>query len=221
MYKIDLCHLGDNCEPGMLIDSILNINRKCLFMLGIYELNNIIKYLYDNNYEKIYDTNHFYIGNDPKLVSHTLYNFKFNHDYIMENKQITNYDFIKNRFDEKIKNFRNMLQSPNKTIFINFTENVDKKKINEILAWQRIHKNNSHLIIFTNNPYSNHYNSPQLSIIHLEHSYQLWWEIEKPKRIHLYKEIYDKFLNCLKENNIDHNFPMSLKETSYGKTYNI
>lgn len=220
MYKIDLCHIGDNCEPGMLIDSILSINKKCLFMLGIYELNNIIKYLNDNNYEKIYDSDYFYIEPEPNVVSHTLYKFKFNHDYNTSNKCITNYQVIKNRFDEKIKNFRSMLNSPNKTIFINFTNNVDKKNINEMLNWQKTHKNNSHLIIFTNNPYSIG-NTQNLSIIHLEHSYESWWEIEKPKRIHLYKEIYDKFLICLKQNNIDHDFPMTLKETSYGKTYNI
>ena len=26
MYDVELCHLGDNCEPGILLDDILYIN---------------------------------------------------------------------------------------------------------------------------------------------------------------------------------------------------
>jgi len=34
MYQLELYHLGDQCEPGIIIDDILNIRQKTLFMLG-------------------------------------------------------------------------------------------------------------------------------------------------------------------------------------------
>ena len=55
MYSLNLYHLGDHCEPGIIINDILNIKTKTLFMLGVYSFNNIISYLNDNDYEKIYD----------------------------------------------------------------------------------------------------------------------------------------------------------------------
>ena len=48
MYSVDLCHLGDNCEPGILINDILNIDKKTLFMLALYGFNNIVNYVFVN-----------------------------------------------------------------------------------------------------------------------------------------------------------------------------
>jgi hypothetical protein len=52
MCSIELCHFGDHCEPGIIIDDILKQSKKCLFMLGVYNFNNIYKYLIDDDYEK-------------------------------------------------------------------------------------------------------------------------------------------------------------------------
>lgn len=219
MYNVELCHLGDNCEPGIILDDILYINKKYPFMLGHYSFNHIVAYLRDNNYEKIYNKNHLKVEAN-NLVSHNVYNFKFNHDYKTSNGDITNYDHIKTRFDEKIKNFREMIQSPKMTIFVNFTNNVNGLDINGMVEWLKINKSNSHIIIFTNNNYdAGKHNSPNLSIIKLEKSYASWWEIDKPKRRFLYKEIYEKFINCLNNKNIANNFPKSFKDTSYGQRH--
>jgi hypothetical protein len=118
-YKIDLCHLGNACAPGILINEILKIKKKTLFMLAIYHFNDIITYLNDNNYENIYDKNLLNISKYP--VINIKYNFKFLHDYVFKNNKIINYDFIIDRFNTKITNFKEMLIDKNLTIFINFT----------------------------------------------------------------------------------------------------
>jgi len=212
MSKIDLCHFGEFCEPGIIINDILEINKKNLFMLGIYEFNNILTYLNDANYEKIYDKE-FLIIPEPNSsitsVRHSLYNFRFNHDYKFRHSQIFNYDIVRNRFDIKIKNFREMLVDPKMCVFITFTINVDNLKINEMLEWLSLNKKTFHLIIFTNNDFSITYDSyKNLSIIKLKNSYQKWWVMNKMLKMNLYKEIYEKFINCLKECNIEHDFPL-------------
>jgi hypothetical protein len=199
MYNIDLCHFGNNCAPGIIIDELLNIKKKTLFMLAIYHFNDILYYLNDNNYENIYNRELLYIQK-KNFVKHKTYNFVFSHDYICDNNEISNYDLIKERFDIKISNFKNMLQSEDMTIFINFTLFLHNLKIQDMLKWLENNKKTFHLIIFTNNEYDiNNYNYNNLSIIKLDLTFNEWWLMELQCKMDLYKEIYEKFIKCLLE----------------------
>lgn len=215
MYNLDLCHLGNQCAPGIIIDDILNIRKKTLFMLGIYHFNDILEFLKNGSYEKIYDRN--YLENQGNDVKHTLYKFIFNHEFTIENWQITNYDAVKNRFDEKIRNFREMLQSNHKTIFINVAEDIDNLNIDGMLKWLKENKRNFHLIIITDRHYNTRYESENLSIIKLENSFRGWWNMSDNTKVNLYQEMYNKFITCLEQKNIENNFPKNYKDTDYGK----
>ena len=199
MYQIELYHLGDQCAPGIIIDDILNIHNKTLFMLGVYKFNDIIKYLNDNsnnNYEIIYEDKLLIIDNNT--VKHSLYNFHFNHDYKLLNDKITNYDIIKNRFDIKIKNFKEMLISDNLTVFITFSDNVDNLNIINWINWINKNKKLYHLIIFTSNNYKNTIDIKDLSnlsIIKLKQKYNGWWKMIITEKLLLYNEIYEKFIS--------------------------
>ena len=221
MYEIDLFHLGDNCAPGIIIDDILHIKKKCLFMLGNFDFNDIENYLRNcGSFEKIYDKDNLKIHPNEQIVLHSLFNFGFNHDYTIENGVITNYENIKKRFDIKIKNLLGSLFSiPNKTVFINFTRNVDNLKIKTMLHWFKRFKNNIHLLIFTNNGFSIPQNSENVSIIKLDRSYEGWWDKPNDIKTALYREIYEKFIWSLNENNISHDFPANFNETYYGKSH--
>ena len=165
-------------------------------MLAMYGFNNILCYLNDNNYEKIYDKESLVVLPN-NYVYHKIYKFIFNHDYDVKDSIITNYDFIKYRFDLKIKNFKEMLANDTKTIFINFSHDVNSLNIDEMLCWLKKNKKNFYLIIFTYEFYFINYNSEHLSIIKLENTFYKWWQMEKSVMTILYKEIYNKFINCL------------------------
>lgn len=219
MYNLDLCHFGNQCAPGIIIDDILNICKKYLFMLGVYDFNKILNFLKDDKYEKIYDKT--YLEIDKNCVFHKLYNFTFNHEFKIENSNFTNYDTVKKRFDEKIVNFRKMLSSKNKTIFITVADYVDELKINDMLNWLKEHKKNFHLIIITDKKYSNKHESKDHTIIKIENTYKKWWLMEDKKKAIVYEEMYNKFIDCLKDRNIENNFPKCYKESEYGKAHPV
>uniref|UniRef100_A0A6C0LCY7 Papain-like cysteine peptidase n=1 Tax=viral metagenome TaxID=1070528 RepID=A0A6C0LCY7_9ZZZZ len=220
MYNLDLCHLGNQCAPGIIIDDILNVRKKTLFMLGIYHFNDILEFLKDGYYEKIYDRN-FLENQENNNVRHSLYKFTFNHEFTIENWQITNYDLVKNRFDEKIRNFREMLHSNNKTIFINVFDNIDTLNIDGMLNWLRENKRNFHLIIITDKHYNTGYESENLSIIKLENSFSEWWNMSDNTKANLYQEMYNKFITCLEHKNIENNFPKNYMDTEYGRAHPV
>ena len=214
-YNVDLFHFGDNCAPGIIIDDILNIHKKQLFMLAIYKFNDILDYLKENKYREIYDKKYFKIEN--QLIKNEKYNFIFCHDYTIVNNEITNYDVIKDRFEIKIKNFEEILRSEKPIIFISFSDNINNFKITDMLNWLKCNKKNFHLFIFTTNDYSIHLNDPNLSIIRLtsKHDIWIWWRMEKETQKEVFKEIYERFIECCKNKNIHNNFPSSFEETSY------
>jgi hypothetical protein len=220
MNDIDLCHFGDCCAPNIIINDILKIKKKKLFMLGHYNFNDILNYLKENDFENIYKYENLSI-NTYNHVYHKFYNFIFNHDYIVKNFKIINYNFIKNRFDNKIKNFRETLLTNNSTVFITFTSNFKNLKINDMLIWLNNNINKFQLIIFTNDNIENYLIDYNLSIIKLDNLYYGWWMLDEPTKYNLYKEIYDKFLICLDNKNILHNFPKKLEETNYKKKMKI
>lgn len=202
--EINLIHFGDQCAPGIIINDILKIKKKQLFMLGLYEFNDIIKYLQDDTLHKIYDKK--YLKKDKNRTEHLLYNFIFNHDYkYNSHSNIINYDFIKGRFDEKIENYNQIFKLNMFNIFINFTKNVNNFNINDFLQLYE-NKINYHLIIFTNNDY-NSINHENISIVKLKNNYDKWWQMNKQTKNILYKEIYTHFIEVLNINKIIHNFP--------------
>lgn len=217
MYQLDLCHLGDHCAPGIIIDDILNIHKKTLFMLGVYTFNDIVNFLNDNNYENIYNKELLTLdSSNTKNTIHSQYNFKFNHDYVHNNSTIINYDLVRNRFDTKIKNFREMLATPTTTVFISFVENVDTSNIDGMVEWLRANKPNFHLMIFTNTAYTTK-DINDVSILKIDRSYANWWLMDNMSKRLVYKEIYGKFIQCLSIADIRHDFPNTFEDTVYGK----
>lgn len=225
MYNIEFCHLGDDCAPGIIIDDILNQKIPNLFMLGFYDFNDIISYINstsNNGYESIYEPEHL-ITNDKcsNHISHKIYNFTFNHDYKVIDDKIQNYKIIKERFDGKIINFKRMLSSDNKTIFVNFTHNIDKQNITGMIYWLSANKlsENYQILLFTDETYDdtkNHnYEYEKCTIIHLKNKYYNWWKMDRKTKLILYNEIYTKFIKSIE--NIEHNIPLTYNETSHYK----
>jgi hypothetical protein len=183
-------------------------------MLGVYLFNDILFYLNDNNYENIYNLDNLKIHKEKPCVYHDVYNFYFNHDFKYINNEITNYDICKNRFDIKIKNFREMLQNENMCIFITFKKTIDEFKINDMVNFFNNNKKKFHLMIFTTEDLI-YDNIPNVSIIKIEQSFDKWFVMPLQKKIFLYKEIYNKFINTLRLNNIVHSFPEKFENTYY------
>ena len=206
-------HFGDQCAPGIIIDDILKQKKKKLFMLAVYLFNDILKYLTDNELESIYDKQYFKL---EKSVVHTKYNFIFYNDYQTINNKIHNYDHIKNRFNDKINDFKNMLENNNTKIFITFTGNIDALYINEMMeCLNNLIKNKKfYLIIFSDNAFTE-LNIENVFKIKLENKYDDWWVFDKNKKMILYKEIYTKFINVLTNNNIPNNFLKTIEQTNF------
>jgi len=196
--KFNLIHFGDNCAPGILINDILKIKKKQLFMLGVYPFNDILKYLQKNNLHEIYDKKYLKKTKD-NITNHLLYNFTFNHDYVYDGScNIINYEFVKERFKVKIKIYDDMFKQNALNIFINFTNDVDNLNIKDFLHLYK-NKIKFHLIIFTNNDYVD-INNDFISVIRLKNSYENWWAMHPTLKNILYNEIYFQYTKIL--NNI-------------------
>ena len=122
-------------------------------VLNVQRCNNICNFLENGILEDIYNKEYLFYGdkkienftNENKkychniVIKNTKYNFAFNHDfsYDISNNTITNYDFIINEFNEKIKNFKDLMINEKTPIFINFSENnknfFNFEKMNNIL----------------------------------------------------------------------------------------
>lgn len=213
-------HFGDRCQPGIIIDDILNIREKKLFMLGIFNFNNIIDYLNNGNYEDIYNKENLIVNPADKIVYHKVYGFCYNHDYKVDaNFNIINYDEVKERYDMKIANFKNMCESEAFALFINFTDRVENLKINEMIdCLNRKKKGKYHLMIFTyNSSKIQNESSEYVTIIYLKNRFSQWWKKTPNENTPLYEEIYSNMIKILEEKNIVHNFPIFFKDTFFGK----
>jgi hypothetical protein len=138
MYTTDLQHFGDKCEPYIIINDILQINKaKTLFMLAKYEFNTILEYLKDGDYESVYAMEKLEMIH-PGKIRHKKYGFIYIHDFVCDiSGVLLNYDAMVRRFDEKIANFKGMLTAEKPTIFINFTSDASKFRVREMLEWFR------------------------------------------------------------------------------------
>ena len=206
--KTRLVHFGNNCAPGIIINDILNIKEKQLFQLGFYNFNDILEYLKESKYEEIYDKSHLFFNKikiiefynylkeysylpDKDTLVNSKYNFKFNHDYSVQEYKIINYEFIVDSFNTKIKNFKECLELEKKIIFITFT-NVDIKALEMIDLLKGKTNNWFKLIIFTSNKNLNYF-IDKVELIYLNNEYDNWF-LKSPKdRFILYMEIYNKF----------------------------
>jgi len=213
-YCVELLHFGAECEPGIIISDVLRLKRKTLFMAGRYSFNSILDYLNDANYENIYDRLCLTPGHDvdasKTIMRHQLYNFQFPHDYMFENGEITNYDAIVKRFDEKIANFRNVLRNERMVIFLGYTCDVRSLRIKEMLGWMQKNMIRFHLVLFSYNddkaqPLCN-VESKNLSIIRMGE--RVWyWSTTQEKKEEIKRDHYRRFIQSLDEKNIVHDFP--------------
>lgn len=217
--NIELLHLGDQCAPGILIQDILGEKTKKLFMLAFFPFNNIIKYIKSDNYKTIYDNQYLSINKDNH-VEHTLYKFRFNHDYKINNNKIINYNHISARFNEKIQNFKSMMSSDSIIIGITFTDSPNSLHISEMMNELLKRKPNRkvYCIIYSYAKYTLE-QYPNVYHVKLLQSYDKWWEIPLGKRYKLYKEIYEQFLHVLSKWTLQHNYP-DFNSTEYGKQFN-
>ena len=138
--KIKLVHFGNDCAPGIIINDILNIKEKQLFQLGFYNFNDILEYLKESKCEEIYDKSHLFFNNikiiefysylkeysylpDEDTLVNKKYNFKFNHDYAVQDYKIINYEFIVDSFNNK---YNEWYLKPLKDRFILYMEIYNK-----------------------------------------------------------------------------------------------
>jgi hypothetical protein len=147
----EIVDFGDNCLPHILIRDILFLKQKTLFTLGVFDFNNILKYLKNENMEDIfkkeyltydnkpidnfYDKYNFYTQS-PKIIN-TKFNFGFLHhyNYDISNNCINNYGFVVEQFKNRINEFKNILNNEKKIIFVNFAfySSLKNMKIDEMM----------------------------------------------------------------------------------------
>jgi hypothetical protein len=226
MYE--LIDFGDNCLPSILIRKICNKQTKHLFMLGVYNFNDIIPFLQDDDYESIYKKEYLTFNENQitnfsneldkyctnSRIINSKYHFRYLHDfsYDISNNCITNYDFIVNQFNIKITNFKNQLVSNNTLLFINFAfyEKTNTIKIDEMIdILDKKVLSKKYFIVFffyTNSEevfdekYIDKFQKyNNVKTIILKNNFSEWWKQEGDKKNILYKEIYDNFYNIMKE----------------------
>ena len=119
------------------------------------------------------------------------------------------------RFNEKISNFKEMLNRDEYAIFINFTRNVNALHVHDMVDWLNGNKRNKlyKIMIFTNFEYEK-ISIPNVYTIKLEHSYYEWYEMERDTKLTLYTEIYGRFIDCLCQNGVEHAFPKAFSVDS-------
>lgn len=209
-----LIHFGDNCGPGIIINDILGQRRKNLFQMGVYRFNSILMYLRDNKFDSIYDKTllvnaasqpltgfrsvHAKYGHlGPARVKHHLYDFIFNHDYIVEANTVMNYDFIVASYREKIRNFQADLNNPAPKILINFTPRLSGLHLIPMIQQlrQTIPSKKFVLVMFTweSEPNPSHLSESELELIRLDQPVLTWWQQSAKQREPLYRQIYTKF----------------------------
>lgn len=147
-------------------------------------------------------------------VKHSKYNFILCHDFVYSGDTITNYDVVKKRFDEKIRNFRESLDNQdNILIFINFSEYINDLRIDDMVQCIESKTNVPFFIfIFTNDKIPMNPNPSNVIIIRLTKKFIIWPTYDVTNKKILYKEIYDKFIENLNLCGVKHDFPINFVE---------
>jgi hypothetical protein len=160
--------------------------------------------------EEIYDKQYFVLNSIVNKrytrIEHSKYKFIFNHDYLVTNGSITNYDICAERFKLKISNFISMMNNTKPVLLINFSEAPHTINISGLEQYFKKHNKKFILLIFTNVD-SKPIVSDSVYMIKLEQDYTVWWTLPQHTKNLLYKEIYEKFINTLDIINIAHTFP--------------
>jgi len=231
----ELIDFGNSCLPNTLIRQILNNNKnKQIFMLGVYNFNNICKYLENGIFEDIYDKDLLTYENNPilnftdeiqsyshkSIIKNKKLNFTHNHDfaYDISTNTITNYNFIVKEFDLKIQNFKEICKNEKLPIFINFTNNINYYKMKEVLdiLQKYIHKK-FYIFIFIYGIHKREISEyDNIKYIYLDNNLDDWWKQPKEIKEILYKEIYEKYIDIMIKLNIDINFiPFEQRKINY------
>jgi hypothetical protein len=220
----ELIDIGNNCLPNTLIRQILNNKNKQIFMLGIYNFNDICKYLENGIFEDIYNKDLLTYENSPilnftdeiqsyshkSIIKNKKLNFMHNHDfsYDISTNTITNYNFIVKEFDLKIQNFKEICKNQKLPIFINFTDNINNYKFKEVLdiLQKYIHKK-FYIFIFIYGIHKREISEyDNIKYIYLDNNFFEWWKHPKEIKKILYKEIYEKYIDIMIKLNININF---------------
>ena len=71
----EIIDFGDNCLPHILIRDILFLKQKTLFTLGVFDFNDILKYLKNEDMEDIFKKEYLTYDNKPIDNFYDKYNF--------------------------------------------------------------------------------------------------------------------------------------------------
>jgi len=241
----DIMYLGDHCANTILISHILNKKDKLLFMLGGFRMDCITKYLKEEKLEEIYDKQYLKAYHDTNVpltfesseevfthqteleycITNTKYNFNFHHDfkYNKATNVVSNYNFIVNQYNLKIKNTLEMFKNNNPILFINFLwehEYMYKQletyvnDMKEVLQKYIPHKK-FYILLFTTNQ-TIEIKSQDVFLLKLSH-FTNDWPCKKPNQNYQsYKEIYKKFYKVVEKLKLTEHFP-DFKNTYYHK----
>jgi len=241
----DIMYLGDHCGNTILISNILNKKDKLLFMLGGFPMNSITKYLKEGKLQEIYDTQFlkpFYDRNisltfdsSEEVFTHqseleycitnTKYNFNFHHDFKYNNATnvVSNYNFIVNQYNLKIKNTLEMFKNNNPILFINFlwehetVYNQLQTYVNDMknVLKRYIPHKKFYILLFTTNQ-TIEIKSDDVFLLKLQ-QFTNDWPCKTPKQnFQSYKEIYKKFYKVVEKLKLTEHFP-DFQNTYYHK----
>jgi hypothetical protein len=147
----EIVDFGDNYLPHILIRDILFLKQKTLFTLGVFDFNNILKYLKNEDMEDIFKKEYLTYDNKPinnfydkynfytqsPRITNTKFNFGFSHhyNYDVSNNCINNYGFVVEQLKNRINDFKNILKNEKKIIFVNFSfySSLKNMKIDEMM----------------------------------------------------------------------------------------
>ena len=216
--EVVLHHLGNNCAPGIIINDILGIKQKSLFMLLFIPFWSMVDYITNDNLEEIHDFDHWIIENGA--ARHTKYKFGFNHECkFNDQKELINADKIHARFTEKIDYFRG--NDPQKVyVYIHFTHQCMDEEfytpyIHRLVSWFQQQNRNFHILVFTDNAANLDKGSEHVHVAFLDTNWDQWWEPTRKKA--LYATIYSTFLAAMAAHvTPNHAFPKSFEETPIG-----
>jgi len=237
---------GDHCATSIIIKDILGKRDKLLFMLGGFPFRRILDFLRDDRWDDIYDPSflrgyqHFqneaptfsseverfsHLADMDHCVTHTKYHFNFHHDFLFdpEKNTITNYDFIKAKYQEKIANTRNMFFSdPTKPlVFLNFcfpavSDTSVTECMDDMCATLRglLPAGKPFYILVFSDDKDRQFAQPNVVGIHLSQPVEMWHTRSLAENRSLYKEIYITFHRALQRFGLEHHFPV-FAETPY------
>lgn len=228
----DLISLGDFCGAyALILQPVFKVKPNMLFDLGFFDFNNIIKYLNKNDLSEIYKTDYLvknrtnepilnfsneligFVHCKPIQVKNKEFGFVFNHDFNLDEQTntITNYEYVKNAYDEKIKETLMLFKNEKPIVFLNFTDNDSNFDIKGMIeALNKYVSKKFYIIIFATNPTQNNVYENVFKIKIEFSRWRKWWGLSREEKNILTKEIYEKFYLVMTRVKLDHNFPKEI-----------